>query len=380
MKPYVLLTLLCFLGFSTYLHAQYRFSHPSNDPNWELVWEENFNGDSINSSKWDFAPGWGNCASGSTISLDQNNHVVSNGIVTLVTKRDTTSCHMWEDTISPTYYDKFFSSGCLYSKKAFKYGFFEIKSKFPIVNRQFGAKGMSPCFWLYPVKHWFNPMTQYSEIDVCEVRGVNNNHTCNVHYSDLNHQSYYTYETIGPNIVDSSFHPGWSMRTSGDTIYDFPVNDGAFHTYSAEWNYQAVSIYFDNMFIRKASDNSIFHAYNLLPLNIMITNVANSDNFGDIINNRTRLPYYYDIDYVKVYQLICDTSTVVYNIPNFNTYTYGVKKSITLTSATTLPTNQSIYLRAKNFIKLQGGFEVPLGTSLYLITCICGDGIIQDEN
>ena len=379
MKPYVLLTLLCFLGFSTYLHAQYRFSHPSNDPNWELVWEENFNGDSINSSKWDFAPDWGNCASGSVISLDQNNHVVSNGIVSLITKRDTASCHMWEDTISPTYYNKFFSSGCLYSKKAFKYGFFEIKSRFPIVNRNIGACGMSPCFWLHPVKHWFNPMTQYSEIDVCEVRGATNTHTCNVHYSDLSHQSYYTYDTLGPGIIDSSFHPGWSLRID-DTSYDFPVNDGGFHTYSAEWNYQGVSLYYDNTFIRKASNNSVFHAYNLLPLNIMVTNVANSDNFGDTVNSHTRLPYSYDIDYVRVYQLICDTSTVVYDIPNFNTYSYGVKKSITLTSATTLPTNQSIYLRAKDYIKLQNGFEVPIGSSVYLISCICGDGFIQDEN
>lgn len=124
--------------------------------------------------------------------------------------------------------------------------------------------------------------------------------------------------------------------------------------------------------VRKAERHSSFNPRYFTPMNILITNMANSQNFHqDSINANTILPYPYDIDYVRVYHLQCDDTTVVNDIPDFSTYFYGVKQSITLSHATTLPSNTSVYLRAKNFIKLQNGFEVPLGTTLYLITCSC---------
>ena len=77
------------------------------------------------------------------------------------------------------------------------------------------------------------------------------------------------------------------------------------------------------------------------------------------------------VDYVKVYQLTCDKNTVVNEISNFNTYHYGVKKSITLSGATTIPLGSTIYLRANDFIQLNPGFEVQTGRMLYLDASPC---------
>jgi hypothetical protein len=77
------------------------------------------------------------------------------------------------------------------------------------------------------------------------------------------------------------------------------------------------------------------------------------------------------VNYVKVYDLKCDKNTVVNEIYNFNTYNYAVKKSITMSGATTIPTNSNISLRANDFIKLEAGFYAPAGTTLYLDVSPC---------
>jgi hypothetical protein len=75
------------------------------------------------------------------------------------------------------------------------------------------------------------------------------------------------------------------------------------------------------------------------------------------------------VDWVRVHQLKCDKYTVINEIPNFNTYNHAVKKSITLSGATTIPANSNISLRATDFIELKAGFEVPTGRELYLDGC-----------
>jgi len=50
---------------------------------------------------------------------------------------------------------------------------------------------------------------------------------------------------------------------------------------------------------------------------------------------------------------------------------YAVKKSISLSSTTTIPQNNKICLRATDFIELKNGFEVPLGAELYLDVTPC---------
>ena len=99
------------------------------------------------------------------------------------------------------------------------------------------------------------------------------------------------------------------------------------------------------------------------PIRIILSNGIDSLHLPPTSPSFTEYMY---VDYIKVHQLKCDKYTVVNEISNFNTYNYAVKKSITLSGATTIPAGSNISLRATNFIELKNGFEVPLGAELYL--------------
>lgn len=352
------------------LTAQIIFPHPSEDPNWELVWTDEFDDDSIRTDLWDFHPNWGNCDGSSSITPNQNNHIVSNGMVRLVSKQEDSQCFLWGNSSSsvPEYYNQTYTSGCLFSKPSFKYGYFEIRSKFPTCGHGYTGSGFSPSFWMYP-NYYFDTRYHYSEIDIYEIRGSDNTHTCNVHFSDSTHSS------TGINYSE----PYWKLRT--DQSYDFIVNDNSFHSFAAEWDTKSIKIYYQNALIRQTQSDILDVNY-LLPMNLFISNTANPLNFieSNQISSSTILPYYYDIDYVRVYQLRCDENTTINEILDFNNYEYGVKKSITLSGLTTLPNDTITFLRAKEFIKIQNDFEVPLGTSVYFIPCSCGEPQIINPN
>lgn len=351
---------------------------PSIDPHWELVWFDDFTEDTINLSKWSTSPGWGTCIDYSTQT--DTNFSFSNGVITLISRCQPSTCYLWADGIS--YYSKDYTAGCLYSTKSFKYGYFEIKSKFPYINYRKrpvkNGSGFSPCFWLFPNYHKedYYDFVTYSEIDIYEIAGKQNRHTCNVHYGD----------TLHPYNLNNKEGLSWSLRidsmylspndsTSNKCPYDFIVNDNKFHTFASEWNSKYVRMFYDNIFIRSAQKGDIFDASKLIPMNIFITNGANSWNFFqgkyDSITVNTILPYYYEVDYVKVYHLKCDKTSVVVEIPDFVSYNYAVKKSITMSSSTTIPPNTITCLRATDFIELRDGFQTSTGATLYLTTCPC---------
>ena len=71
------------------------------------------------------------------------------------------------------------------------------------------------------------------------------------------------------------------------------------------------------------------------------------------------------VKHVSVYSMKCDSLTVVNSIPDFETYNYALKKSISLGGETTIPSNASIALRATDYIEWRPGFEIPQGTEMY---------------
>lgn len=144
----------------------------SPDNNWKLSWEENFDGNAIDSSVW------GKCTRGNpdwcnTMSDDPSLFQVANGILTLrgIVNPDTTS--------DPSPY----LTGGIWTKdkKEFKPGKFEIKA------RLHGAKGAWPAIWLLPYDYNKYPWPNGGEIDILE--RLNNNH---VAYQTVH--SHYTYD------------------------------------------------------------------------------------------------------------------------------------------------------------------------------------------
>lgn len=347
-----------------------------DDPHWAQTWGDEFNGPSLNTYLWRPTYIWGSCSDQSALTSDGSNHLFQDGAIKLMTYEQNEDCFMWEGGTSPVVYSKPYTSGHIVSLSAFKYGYFEIRSRFPsnlphlVVGTASGlpnpgfnphpviktGEGFSPTFWLFPC--YSDPTSgyvKYSEIDIYEVCGKTNQYTCNIHYSDADH--YVLTE-------DGRYYSWWRFLQWND--YGFTINDGNFHTYAMKWDSLSIHFYFDGTptfhYYHPDHPNDVFIPGNLLPMNIIVANSAYSGNFQDTISSNTILPYAYDIDYVRVSNLVCDNGTVVIDIPDFRQYYYAVKKSISMGSATVFPTDTTTYLHATDFIEMRPGFEVS-GTS-----------------
>ena len=134
------------------------------------------------------------------------------------------------------------------------------------------------------------------------------------------------------------------------------------HTYAIEWDRNRIIWYLDGKPVSSLSGHGIVYPVRII-LNLALENEPAS-----------AFETHMYVDYVKVYQLKCSIGsliTVINEIPNFNTYTYEVKKSISLSGATTIPAGSNISLRANDFIELKPGFEVPVGRELFLDVSPC---------
>lgn len=347
-----------------------------DDPHWVQTWGDEFSGSSLNTTLWSPIYGWGTCSDQSALTDDGSNHLFQNGMVKLMTYEQNGICYRWGPESTQIFYLKPYTSGHMVSKNAFKYGYFEIRSRIPMNGyyndpggispigqpEQNGkpvfrsGEGFSPCFWLFPCyKNAWSGYIKYSEIDIYEICGKDNRYTCNIHYADADH-----YTPI------EDYTPVWHFHEWNYTDYCFNINDGVFHTYAMKWDSLSIRFYYDGNqichYYHNNQNNDVFIPCNLLPMNIIVGNSASPGNFGDTITSNTILPYAFDIDYVRVSNLECDKETVVTDIPDFSQYYFAVKKSISMGSATVFPINTTTYLHATDFIEMRPGFEVS-GTS-----------------
>ena len=83
------------------------------------------------------------------------------------------------------------------------------------------------------------------------------------------------------------------------------------------------------------------------PMQIIInTELAGDWMTDNPINSTTIFPNYMYIDQANVYKLKYECDTVVNEILNYNRFNYAVKKSITLSSVSSLFSGENVFLRA----------------------------------
>ncbi|MFY7862168.1 MAG: hypothetical protein ACOVP5_08055 [Chitinophagales bacterium] len=82
-------------------------------------------------------------------------------------------------------------------------------------------------------------------------------------------------------------------------------------------------------------------------------------------------PYWHEVDYVRFFQPILECWNDIIDIPNFATYTAGVKGTITLGGATVVPANSNNYLYASGHIDLNPSFTVTNTANLEFGVIIC---------
>jgi len=238
---------------------------------WNIVWSDEFNGTSINTSNWTFdlgGGGWGN-SEREYYTGRTNNAYVSDGLLHIVARQESTNGYSYTSARMKT-------EG-LYNTPA--YGHFVWRAKLP------AGVGMWPALWMlgsdYPSVGW----PDCGEIDVVETKGK------------------------APATIQSSLHSG-SDETG---TYTFTGGDSStnFHTYMMDWEPGSISFSVDGQLYETQTSWSDPLGSYPVPFNapfFIIMNLAVGGNYvgnptTNAINAGTVFPAEVQVDYVRVYEL-----------------------------------------------------------------------------
>ena len=269
-----------------------------NAQNWQLIWEDDFNGSSLNQSKWvhDIGTGsqygmwgWGN---GELQYYQPQNTTLNNGIAKIEVKEEPNGII---DSWSATSY---FSSSKITTKGLFNFRYGKVEARIKTIDGQ----GFWPAFWMLPSNgSW--PCD--GEIDIMEQWGndyLTNSTSGAAHLGTCPYsQSTHFYETSSSYISSGSY-----------------ADD--FHTYSVIWKEDTITWYVDEIELFSLNPSSYwsipsqsawpFNANEwYLMINLAITQAGPNSN--------TVFPNQMEIDYVRVYQ---ENLTNSINIDDKNKY------------------------------------------------------------
>lgn len=234
---------------------------------WSILFSDEFNGTSVDTSKWSFTSSAestcdpNGCSNPGNQQLEYNqgkNCTVSGGLLTITAKRENAGGRPW-------------TSCMLHSKPQFKTMFLETRAKFP------AKKGFWPGFWT-----WNGPQ---DEVDVFE------------YYSDNKTKIYLTDRTGGNSgcIHDLTFDP-----------------TADFHTYSAYMDGNNVNWYIDGQRICGGSGSPKQAASILLDMFVYEKIPPDASTTSEIMQ----------VDYIRAWQKISNAN------PTVNTQPMGVTPTL----------------------------------------------------
>lgn len=198
-------------------------SDPAYKEGYSLVWRDEFNGSSLDTSKWGYQEGvkdqygsasgpdyWGN---GELQYYTRDAVSVSDGSLKITATRQQTG-------------DRPYTSGRILTrdKASFTYGYFEARMKTPTGN------GMWPAFWMLPqpvnsntLENEYGGWPANGEIDIMEAKGRLQ------------------------NTVDTTLHFGkaWNAHDYVTSETTLSSNTDEWHVYAVEWTADEISWYVD---------------------------------------------------------------------------------------------------------------------------------------
>lgn len=232
--------------------------------NRKLVWEENFNGKSLNDKNWNFELGDGcpNCGWGNNerqLYTDKNYKISHNELVITAQKVG----------------DKYFSTKInTKGKKEFLYGRFEARAKLP------KGRGIWPAFWMLGSNISEIAWPKCGEIDILEYVGRE------------------------PQTVFTTLHTQDSHGNSINTKKTKLKNiEQGYHIYAIDWTKDKIDFLVDNQLVY--SFNPANKTEDIWPFDkpfYFIVNVAVGGNFGGHEIDDSIFPQDFSVDYIRVYQ------------------------------------------------------------------------------
>ncbi len=250
---------------------------PSNFSGWELVFEDNFDGTSLDKKKWNPTYNWGPTHNHRAYCAEEN-VIVSDGTLKLKGEKkkhpkatgDRAKAKFNNKEIPVDY-----TSGAIDTKGKFevKYGYIEGRFKAP------WQKGTWPAFWT--LQDGWPP-----EIDILEIPASRKQHHYYLHYTD---PSWY-----------NSHGSAWDHEASfGGHKDDNTDRSAGFHTYAVEWDESTLSFYFDD---KKFASYNRPTEIKQLSAQYIIVNLAIGGWAGDDIEITADKPAYFEADWVRVWQ------------------------------------------------------------------------------
>lgn len=256
-----------------------------------LIWQDEFNGTSLDTSKWNYEQGyylnddpntwgWGNAELQHYTDSAQN-VFVQDGKLNIRALNDPKSFPQDPNRFAQ------YSSGKINTKNHFtlKYGRVDFRAKLPTGN------GIWPALWMLPQDSPYGTWAASGEIDVMEARGRL------------------------PGSTSGAVHFGgtWPANQHISGEYHFPEGQNInndYHVYSVVWEEDNIKWYVDGKFFFKVTNEQW---YSLAAPNnpnapfdqpfYLIMNLALGGNFdGGISPNPSDIPATMQVDYVRVYK------------------------------------------------------------------------------
>lgn len=237
-------------------------------PGWKLVWNDEFNGNVVDSNKWSYevnGSGGGNNELQYYTDRYQNSYVDS-GALTIIARKENYSGKQYTSARMRTNF-----------KGDWTYGHFEIRAKLP------SGKGTWPAIWMLPTDWVYGGWPASGEIDIMEHVGYDQN----VIHGSTHCQKYYfkigTQKSGTVKIVNASTE---------------------FHVYAIDWYADHIDFFVDGVkYFSSWNDNSGWQGWPFDKRFHFIFNIAVGGDWGGAqgIDNSI-FPQKMVVDYVRVYE------------------------------------------------------------------------------
>lgn len=230
-------------------------------PGWTLVWNDEFNGTSVDPNKWEYevnGDGGGNNELQYYTSRPQNSYIDSGALVICAREE--------------SYLGKAYTSARMRTKwrGEWTYGRFEVRAKLPY------GKGLWPAIWMLPTDWEYGGWPMSGEIDIMEMLG---------------HEINKVYGTI-------HYGPAWPNNQKSGGWYTLPTGNfcETYHTFVVIWTKTGFEWYVDGIKYYSVSKGTPFDKRFH-----MLLNVAVGGNWPGSPDGFTIFPQRMYVDYVRVY-------------------------------------------------------------------------------
>jgi beta-glucanase (GH16 family) len=234
---------------------------------WSLIWSDEFNGTSLDASKWQLELNEGDHGMSAYTSRPQNLYL-SDGCLVLQAQKENYSGKSYTSTqISSR------------NKGQWKYGRFDIRAKLPY------GKGLWPAIWMMPNNPAYGGWPSSGEIDIMENLGDNT------------------------QLLYSTLHYGPSNQMSQGT-YTTPANQSlsdSFHVYTMIWDTNSFTFYLDSVHnywnCGKWSPSNVAYPKPFDQMFFMMFDLAVGGSWGGPPDTSTVFPQKMLVDWIRVYRL-----------------------------------------------------------------------------